>query len=129
MIASPGRRRLIWIALAVYWLGLFVATHLPPRHVPPIPVNDKIEHVGGFTILAMLLSILIDRRSATRAFLIVVGICLIYGALDEWTQPFVGRSCDLRDWLADSCGAIVGSLFGLLITRRFSPFAGVRFER
>jgi VanZ family protein len=64
-----------------------------------------------------------------RPFAITLAICLIYAALDEWTQPFIGRTCELLDWLADAGGAIVGSLIGLAIARRFSLFAGARIER
>jgi len=35
---------------------------------------------------------------------------LIVGALDEWTQPWVNRCCDLNDWLADMTGIILGSM-------------------
>ncbi|MBC8106620.1 MAG: VanZ family protein [Anaerolineae bacterium] len=127
---------------------------MPPRHVPPVPVNDKIEHFAGFAILAILLTIAINGRTSysparirggvargepsrtgrgaremLRPFAIALAICLIYGALDEWTQPFVGRTCDLHDWLADAGGAMVGSLIGLTIVRRFSPFAAAPVER
>lgn len=128
-MSSARRYPIIWIALAIYWLGLFIATHLPPRHIPPVPVSDKIEHFTGFAILAILLSIAIGRRVQPRAFAVVLAICLIYAALDEWTQPFVGRTCDLKDWLADGGGAIVGSLIGLIIIRRFPAFAAAPVER
>jgi VanZ family protein len=37
---------------------------------------------------------------------LVIGICLLYGAIDELTQPLVGRFCSFDDWLADASGAI-----------------------
>lgn len=126
---TPSRRRFIWIALAIYWLALFIATHLPPRHVPPVPVNDKIEHFVGFAILAIVLSLAMSRASTPRTLAIILAICLIYGAIDEWTQPLIGRTCELNDWLADAGGAIVGSLIGLTIARRLLPFAATPVER
>jgi VanZ family protein len=108
--------------------------------VPPVPVNDKVEHFGGFAILAMLVSISFSpprsrggvgggAYKSVRSVAIALAICLAYAALDEWTQPFVGRTCDLRDWLADASGAIVGSLIALTLARRFSRFAAAPLER
>jgi VanZ family protein len=43
---------------------------------------------------------------------------LLYAAVDEWTQRFVGRSTSLTDWWADIIGAMVGlTLYAL--TRRW----------
>ncbi|GAG31705.1 unnamed protein product, partial [marine sediment metagenome] len=48
-------------------------------------------------------------RKATRRILVFVGIIVIgYGALDELTQPLVGRTRDGYDLLADSLGMLVG---------------------
>lgn len=106
MISRP---RLAPIALAIYWLGLFIVTHLPPRRVPTTNVNDKLEHFIAYAILATILFLAINRGGGVRVFATVVGICLIYGAIDEWTQLLVGRSCELNDWLADASGAIVAA--------------------
>ncbi|CAN5574239.1 hypothetical protein BH09PLA1_BH09PLA1_03050 [soil metagenome] len=119
-------RRLSSIALAVYWLGLFVVTHLPPRNVPRTHVNDKIEHFVAYAILAALVFVVAQRLGGARAFAIAVAVCLMYGAIDEWTQLLVGRSCEVNDWLADAGGAIVGSLVALISCR---AFAGATPER
>jgi VanZ family protein len=39
----------------------------------------------------------------------VLAVCAAYGAVDEWTQalPFVRRTCDFHDWLADMGGTLV----------------------
>ena len=109
------------LALAGYWIALFIATHLPPGNVPTTGINDKVQHFGAYAILATLLTV-VSKRHDYRGFFMIVGICLTYGALDEWTQTFVGRDCELLDWLADGAGAIAGTLFALtashIATRR-----------
>jgi hypothetical protein len=35
----------------------------------------------------------------------IIGLFLL-GAMDEITQPYVNRSCDFFDWLADASGII-----------------------
>ena len=52
-------------------------------------------------------------KNAIPAFL----ICAAYAATDELHQMFVqGRSCEVRDILIDSLGALLGILFALLVS-------------
>jgi VanZ family protein len=97
------------VLLVGYWVALVVATHLPPRDVPNTGINDKLQHFAAYAILATLL-VLTTRTRTMKGVIIAIAICLIYGALDEWTQPLVGRDCELLDWLADAIGAIVGAV-------------------
>ena len=101
-------RHRIWLLLGLYWLVLFTATHLPPAHLPNAHFNDKVEHVAAFGLLtgALYVSLWSVKRPAWRIAAIVLPIVLIYGALDEQTQPLTGRTCDLRDWYADTVGAV-----------------------
>jgi VanZ family protein len=100
------------VLLAVCWIGLLVATHLPPSAVPKTGINDKVEHFGAYAVLSSLL-VFAMRRRGIKGFLWAVAICLVYAALDEWTLIFVGRDCELLDWVADGAGAIAGTLFAL----------------
>ena len=108
----PRLARLFWIATIVFWCGLFIATHLPPGRVPVLPVSDKTEHLVSYGALALGLftSITLVRRrrdagGRAQVAIGVLAICLAYGAIDEWTQIPVGRSCELADWYADAAGA------------------------
>jgi len=107
----PRLARFFWVGTIVFWCGLFIATHLPPARVPVLPVSDKTEHLVSYATLALGLftSITLMRRrdAGGRAQLAirVLAICLAYGAIDEWTQIPVGRSCELADWYADAAGA------------------------
>jgi len=43
--------------------------------------------------------------------LVATGLASAWGALDEIHQLFTpNRSCDWRDWVADTAGALVGAL-------------------
>ncbi len=98
------------LLLAIFWLSVFVATHLPrvPRMVGK--VSDKTLHCLAFAILSFLLSwVLASRVSGpVKHALSVLLIIAVYGAIDELLQIPVGRRCDFRDWIADMIGAIIG---------------------
>ncbi|MFN9941664.1 MAG: VanZ family protein [bacterium] len=38
-----------------------------------------------------------------------------YAAFDEYSQPAVGRTADVLDWVADSVGAVCGALVCLAV--------------
>ena len=102
------------IALAGYWVALFTATHWP-KHILAMPGGDfdKLAHFVAFSLLAVIIACAVrarHRRLTWRALLIIWVAILIYAALDEILQSFVGRSCDFRDWLADAAGAACGLL-------------------
>lgn len=118
-----GRRHLIAIvALALYWPGLFIATHL--RHVPgwvrSIGASDKTMHYLAYFGLSILYWFAISpykkvnwrKAGVWWAILIVV----VYGIADEFLQHFSHRNPDFRDFLANLIGALTGfillSIFG-----------------
>jgi VanZ family protein len=111
-----------WIIPALFLGGLFSLTHWPQFPTPTVGAGvgaDKWFHFGAYGILTML---------AMRTFLsqpdsvhwsigklirvsLVVGLSVIVVAsIDELTQPWVGRSCDLADWFADCVGVSLSVL-------------------
>lgn len=114
-------RRILQILLALYWLTLLTLTHVPK--LPPVgqQVNDKLAHFLAYGALAGLLfvTLWVCKPDMRRLPLAVVVLCLAYGAFDEWTQPFFGRSWELNDWLADAAGVVV-ALAVLTPLRHFS---------
>jgi VanZ family protein len=103
------------IAVAGYWLALFVATHIPRIPKPlEMPGGDKWQHFAAYAGLAFLLAAWRSFRKPLtwRLALSVAAIVIGYGILDELTQIPVGRDAEFNDWLADSVGTGIG--IGLL---------------
>lgn len=103
----------------IYWLALFVATHVPVPHIPGLPENsDKGMHLVAYAGLAWGLGLWRTLRGERRVPIagVVFVVCAVYGAADELLQIPVGRQADVRDWIADACGALLG--IGLLIPTR-----------
>jgi VanZ family protein len=109
--ARPLRYLLPLAVVGVYWLAMFVGTHIP-SYQPPGPGGfDKIEHASAYCGLAIMLSVAVAIvwRTGAAALLAVFAIGAIYGAMDELSQLFViGRSCDILDWFADLTGLAAG---------------------
>lgn len=118
------RQKLIIILLVFYWPAIFILTHIPmvsiPMWVIQTNTNDKILHYLVYLILVFLLWLAINpnekvnwgRTSVWWVLLVVVW----YGVFDEWLQSYVGRSCDIADFLAD----LAGTLTGLILLSFFS---------
>ncbi|PSK81535.1 hypothetical protein CLV79_1153 [Limimaricola soesokkakensis] len=86
---------------------------LIPLNVPQaMPGSDKHHHLIAFAALALPTAAL-----APRLLWGLLPALALYGVLIEVLQPFVGRSGDQRDALADGLGLITGSGLGLLLYR------------
>lgn len=106
----PARRRVVnWFALlAIYWLALLAATHVPWQAARRIEHADKVGHFVAYAILAALLYAAGRMALRSRVALVAAVFMLIaaYATLDEWLQTFVPRrTADLYDWIADLAGA------------------------
>jgi VanZ family protein len=117
MLNVPNRSTVATLskfALGLFWLALFIGTHVPPStDLLPMPTNDKLAHLAAYLLLALLLATvwqlaggILNGRHLVFAWLAI----LAYGAFDEVTQIPIGRDCNLGDWTADACGAAVGLL-------------------
>jgi len=111
-------RRVLWAGLTA-GLCLIVAriTLSPMVQVPDeLPLNDKAYHAVAFGALVVPTAILEAR------WLIPVALAMLaYGGMIEIVQPFVGRTCDFRDFLADATGiglVLLGSELGRRLLRR-----------
>ena len=111
-MGGPARRRLLLGACLTIWLAAFVATHLPPRDVPRTGVGDIYLHAAGFFVLGTLLLLTLAAYGAARPRRAAVALLAlaIYAALDEATQPLVGRTAAMSDWLADLAGTAAALL-------------------
>ena len=103
--------------LAVYWMAIFVGTHLPNELPSLEQIDDKILHFGAYAGLAFLLVAAFKaRRLRHGTLLLPLAVAAIYGCVDELSQKAVpGRQADVADWAADVLGAGVGVFaFGVL---------------
>lgn len=99
------------VALVLYWIGLFAATHLPGEFVETVPGNDKVLHALAYCGLAVLLAFVVCgcSRHPWYVYAVLLLIVAAYGAFDEMTQTLVsGRQADLADWLCDLGGTFLG---------------------
>ncbi len=104
------RIKLLWLG---YLLLLFVATHYPiPEPVARyVSLMDKAIHASAYFGLTVLTAASFLTRRSPVINLLLLGLILSgYGALDEYLQGFVNRSPDVRDWIADSVGIVLGCL-------------------
>jgi VanZ family protein len=101
-------RRVFMIVLGLYWLALFLGTHVPVS-LKTGPGGDKVLHFLAYTGLAFLMALVIGgHRPTWRAFALVLVATLAYGGFDEFSQLLVGRHCDVWDFVADFLGTLLG---------------------
>lgn len=105
--------RIWWPSLA-YAAFIFVLSSLErPPFLADFDLNDKWKHFLLYAAFAVLVfrsaSVSVARRAAAVWMTIV--LVSAYGVTDELHQRFVpGRSCDWRDWLADTAAAMAVSV-------------------
>ena len=106
-----GRWLPVFLYLAiVFWLS---AQSRPLPFLPPeLWGFDKLLHAAEYAVLGMLLAAALGGEGLAPGRVLPWAVLLAsaYGASDEIHQAFVpNRSCDLRDWIADTAGAAVGA--------------------
>ncbi len=114
MRATINGLRIAIVALAGYWVLLFIGTHLPPNELlSQLRMNDKVIHGCAFTGLAFLLAWAIptDMSKLHHNTFIAGLIAVIYAGFDEVLQIPVGRTADWRDFVADCVGVCIGLSF------------------
>lgn len=115
--------------LAGYWVAMFVSTHIPTLPIALPGQSDKTVHLTAFCGLAsLLMAWRCSRGQVGLSHLLLMWLMLAgYGAVDEVTQPIVGRVCDLHDWLSDLLGAAIGlAATWPLASRLFRASSAVR---
>lgn len=114
----------------LYWLAMFVGTHIPNPEVLISPeTSDKLLHFLAYMVLYSLLAIRHrlhhrlwpEGRAAGRLLMIAGG----YAVLDEVLQgiPGIHRQPDIMDALADAAGLL--SAATLVILWRWMTTQGV----
>ena len=116
-----GRRKLYILPVLIYWPVLIVLTSIPvPRMVRRMGVSDKTLHFLAYMILLFLLWFAVNpaRKANWRKCTIwcVFFITVLFGAINEWLQSYVGRSADIMDFTANAAGAAAGLVLVSLVT-------------
>ena len=77
----------------------------------------KCAHFSAYASLGFCTSCAVGRRRLfSLGSLTAWAVCILYACSDELHQRFVaGRSCELRDVLIDSCGALTGLLVSMAV--------------
>jgi VanZ family protein len=112
-LTLQSRQKLTLALLSFYWIILFIVTHIPiPKVVYQAEVSDKALHFVAYLLLIFLLWFSVNpegkvnwRKSAVWWVFLVT---IVYGILDEVTQAYAGRSCDMMDFLYDAIGTAAG---------------------
>lgn len=90
-------------------MAITVLSLMPPRSEIRIPTNDKVGHFIAYTVFSLNVCLLFPVINK-KLFLALLAI-VIYGIVIEILQGYVGRSCSFYDFLANTCGVLIG--FGL----------------
>jgi VanZ family protein len=106
-------RGIAWAAAGLVIAVWFVGTHMPADRLPHPPGGDKFTHFAGYLghafLLCSALQLARPRWGVGRVLLTTLAVIAVVGAVDELTQPWFGRACELADWLADVGGATAGA--------------------
>ena len=111
------------------WLGFhLVLTSLPPSSLPPLELGFRVDwlaHLMLGTGLGLLLAWAAGRGSSPARLSRVWVAIALFGAFDEWHQPFFGRTAELMDWVMYVTGGAVGLVLGRWLVGALS----VRWQR
>lgn len=99
-----------------YCILIFVQSSFPtPPQVPSFRFSDKLLHLVGYGLLALLFCRAFNsserwRNRRVALFILTVVSTTVYGVSDEWHQYFVpGRCSEVADVAADFVGSVIGS--------------------
>jgi len=92
---------------------------------------DKLQHLLAYLALGAAAGFWASpsfwKRRPAPAFFLTALAASAYGAVDEFHQYFVpGRDCNAWDWLADTSGALLGSLAAMLAMKKLNDNPDIR---
>ena len=93
-----------WVLTLTFLLLILFGT-LTPRNVNELPNfgSDKQYHFLAFMLFVMPLTF-----NKLKNIYWVLPVAIVFGALIELIQPFVGRYGDIKDFYADTLGSVIG---------------------
>ena len=111
--APASRRRAAYGFAAVLAAIIAVLTLLPQALPPSASVGiDKLYHFIAFAGLMLPVAALWP-----KGLVWMIPAALLFGTGIEIIQPFVNRSRELADFMANGAGILAGSAFGFILHR------------
>ena len=130
-----------WLPVILALTATFISSSIPGHHLPPLGEwnADKLIHgleyaIAGALLMRPFVRTTWGSRRTALALLATVVIASAWGVFDEVHQLYTpNRSCDWRDWIADTVGAFLGALVWLAVVRararRHNPAAQPHVEQ
>lgn len=110
------KQRILWTVAAVLWAGIiFVLSNLPDLATDLSSLADLILRKGAHLTEYVILAFLVHRALGTKSrWWLVVLLCVLYAASDEWHQTFVqDRHGAPLDVGIDAVGVLLGTFLAL----------------
>lgn len=125
MSDSRAKRSIVHIPWAMWAAGLAFLMLLPSESFPESKLlsYDKLGHFGVFLIFTLLLSFAFTRHmppsgSKIKRLTIALTISIVYGiALELLQQAVPGRMADIYDFIANTIGAVTGTIVFVRFTK------------
>jgi VanZ family protein len=96
--------RLTWVGVGIIAIGILT----PAAQLPEAPGSDKLHHIIGFFALCLPLAL-----SQTIKMWKLAAWTLAFGGAIELMQPYINRSGEWADVLADGIGIALAIGLGL----------------
>lgn len=106
------------------FLGVTVLSIIPTPQIDGLE-SDKLSHLIAYTVVTLLLVLSLsgDRRVPQGLGVALLAV-LLYGALIEVLQHYIGRQFDFKDMAANAIGVLAGAGLGLLVRLLIRRCAG-----
>ncbi len=105
----------------IFTAGVLTLSHLPQETMPSALGEggmDKPVHFLAYGIITFLFVISLKKSPTVLSVLFVFLAISVIGAVDELTQPFVGRTASIVDLAADILGIFTILLVSTVRRRR-----------
>jgi VanZ family protein len=107
-----------WFAVTAWALTILVLSSMSGERIEEINVLhlwDKAAHFAAFAVGGGLLALALRWNTEwdwRRIVLVSIVAVSLFGASDEWHQLYTPKrsGADVRDWFADTLGAIAGAV-------------------
>jgi len=123
---NPLRRIAPWAPALSYMIAIWILSSRPYTIAwLDLPYRDKVAHALQYGVLSLLYLHAVLRSfrlTRARSYATAALLTSAWGYLDEIHQAFVpGRHSDVRDWLADTLGALIAIGLAAIVLRVRKP--------